>query len=98
MMSSAYPRFKVAACHVASVFLDSAATIDKAITTIAKAARNGALLVAFPESFVPGFPLWAALRAPILNHDYFRRLAREALRVDGLEIRVIGEAARRYCG
>jgi hypothetical protein len=26
--------------------------------------RRGAL-VAFPESFVPGFPIWAALRAPL---------------------------------
>jgi aliphatic nitrilase len=88
--------FKAAACHAAPVFLDSARTIDKAVSLIEEAANNGAALVAFPESFVPGFPIWSALRAPIVNHDFFRALAREALRVDGPEIGRIGAAARRH--
>lgn len=93
-MSMSYPRFKAAACHVSSVFLDSAATVDKAVSVINEAARAGASLVAFPESFVPGFPIWAALRAPIHNHDFFRALAREALRIDGEEIARLRSAAR----
>lgn len=95
-MSTQYPSFKAAACHVAPVFLDSAATIDKTVTLIDEAARAGASLVAFPESFVPGFPVWAALRAPIHNHDFFRALAREALQVAGPEIARIRAAARRH--
>jgi aliphatic nitrilase len=95
-MSVSYPAFKAAACHVAPVFLDSAKTIDKAVALIEEASRAGASLVAFPESFVPGFPIWAALRAPIYNHDYFRALAREALRVDGPEIGRVCAAARRH--
>lgn len=95
-MTAHYPRFKAAACHIASEFLDSARTIDKAVSWIGEAAGNGARLVAFPESFVPGFPIWAALRPPILNHDFFRALAREALRVDGPEIGRIRTAARRH--
>jgi len=81
---------------MAPVFLDSARTIDKALSVIEEAANNGALLVAFPESFVPGFPVWAALRAPIVNHDFFRALAREALRSDGPEICRVRAAARRH--
>lgn len=95
-MAKTYPRFKVAACHVAPVFLDTAATIDKAVSTVAEAARNGASLVVFPESFVPAFPVWAALRAPILNHDYFRRLASEAMHKDGPEMRALAAASRRH--
>lgn len=91
-----YPKFKAAACHVAPVFLDSARTIDKAIGLIEEACRNGASLVAFPEGFVPGFPLWAALRAPILNHDFFMALASQALHADGPEIGRIRAAARRH--
>jgi aliphatic nitrilase len=88
--------FKAAACHAAPVFLDTARTIDKAVSLIGEAAGNGAALVAFPESFVPAFPIWAALRAPILNHDFFRALAREALRADGPEIGRVRAAARRF--
>lgn len=95
-MSTHYPVFKAAACHVAPVFLDSARTVDKAVSLIEEAANNGAALVAFPEGFVPGFPIWAALRAPIVNHDFFRALAREALRADGPEIGRICAAARRH--
>lgn len=95
-MTAHYPRFKAAACHIASAFLDSAKTIDKAVSWIGEAAGQGANLVAFPESFVPGFPVWAALRAPIVNHDFFRALAREALSVDGPEIGRIRTAARRH--
>ncbi len=93
-MSVSYPRFKAAACHVSAVFLDSAATVDKAVSLIREAARAGASLVAFPESFIPGFPVWAALRAPIHNHDFFRALVKEALRIDGEEMDRLRSAAR----
>lgn len=95
-MSTHYPSFKAAACHVAPYFLNSARTIDKVISLIEEAAKNGAALVAFPESFVPGFPIWAALRAPIFNHDFFLALASEALHIDGPEIASVCAAARRH--
>lgn len=95
-MSTHYPAFKAAACHAAPVFLDSARTVDKALSLIEEAANNGASLVAFPESFVPAFPVWAALRAPILNHDFFRALASEALLIEGPEIGRVRAAARRH--
>lgn len=95
-MPMTYPRFKAAACHVAPAFLDSARTIDKTIALIGEAAGRGASLIAFPEGFVPGFPVWAALRAPIQNHDFFKALAREALRTDGPEINRLRAAARRH--
>lgn len=93
-MPLSYPRFKAAACHIASVFLDSAATVEKGISYISEAARNGASLVAFPESFIPGFPVWAALRSPIENHDFFRALATQSVRRDGPEIARLAAAAR----
>ena len=79
MTMSAYPRFKICAAHVAPVFLDAAATVEKACGLIAEASRAGARLIAFPESFVPGFPVWAAVQAPIKSHDFFKRLAANPL-------------------
>ena len=90
-----YPAFKVAAMHVAPVFLDTHATVDKACTLIEEAARNGASLVAFSETFVPAFPIWCAVRAPLYNHRFFRQLAAEAIRVDGPEVARLCGAARK---
>ena len=96
MVQSNYPRSKVAACHAASVFLNSEKSADKACDLIAEAARAGASLVVFPESFIPGFPIWAALQAPILSHDFFKALASQALRLDGPEIAKVRMAARSH--
>src|SRR5438132_11045233 len=95
-MSVSYPRFKAAACHVSAVFLDSAATVDKAVGLIREAARAGASLIAFPESFIPGFPVWAALQAPIMSHDFFRALSAQALRLDSPELTKVRMAAKRH--
>lgn len=96
MAARKLPRFKAAACHAASVFLDSARTVDKACDLIAEAVRNGARLVVFPESFVPGFPVWAALQAPIHSHEFFKMLAAQAVKLDSPEIAKVRMAARRH--
>lgn len=95
-MPTTYPAYRVAAMHVAPVFLDTARTIDKACSLIAEAAANGAKLIAFPEAFVPAFPLWSSVRAPIANHEFFRRLASEAVRVPGPELARVAQAAREH--
>ena len=42
MTMADYPKFKACAAHVAPVFLDAAATVEKACSLIAEAASNGA--------------------------------------------------------
>lgn len=88
------PAFKVAAAHVAPVFLDREATVGKTCSLIREAAQHGAQLVAFPETFLPAFPVWLSLRAPIHNHDLFRALADQTLRVDGPQLARIARTAR----
>src|SRR5581483_3395664 len=51
------PRFKAAAVHAAPVFLDRQATTEKAVAIIREAARAGAELIAFPETYIPAFPV-----------------------------------------
>lgn len=86
---------KVAAAHVAPVLLDKAATTEKAIRCINEAARKGAQLVTFPESFIPGFPVWAGLWAPMDNHDLFETFVDESVFIDGPEITAIAAEAKR---
>ncbi len=76
--------------------MDAAKSAEKACELIAEAARNGASLIAFPESFIPGFPVWTALQAPIMSHDFFRALSAQALLLDSPELTKIRMAAKRH--
>lgn len=86
---------KVAVAHVAPVFMNKAQTVSKAVSLIEEAANNGAQLVTFPESFIPGFPIWLALWAPIDNHDLFKKIVEESIYIDGPEIKIIASAAKK---
>lgn len=87
-------QIKVAAAHVAPVFLDAKATVKKACKIIENAGKDDIDLLVFPESFIPGFPLWAAISAPIQNHDFFVDFARESISVPGPEVMSMCAAAR----
>jgi len=84
----------VAAAHLAPVYLNTQATVKKTCAHILKAADAGAKLIVFPESFIPGFPLWPAISPPIYNHNLFRRFAAQSLHVPGPEILQICATAR----
>lgn len=90
-----YPAFKVAVAHAAPIFLDTQKTTQKACSIIEEAANNGASMIAFPEAFLPGFPVWAALEAPIRTHELFKRLAAAAVQIDGPELEQVRQTARR---
>uniref|UniRef100_UPI0030D9950D nitrilase-related carbon-nitrogen hydrolase n=1 Tax=uncultured Gimesia sp. TaxID=1678688 RepID=UPI0030D9950D len=49
-----YPAFKAALAHVAPVFLNKDATVEKACSLIREAARNGAQIIVFPETDIQG--------------------------------------------
>ena len=76
-------------------FWDAAATVAaEACSLIAEAASNGAKLIAFPESYVPGFPVWASIQAPIKNHGFFKQLADNSIAVPGPEVAQLCKTAR----
>lgn len=84
---------RVAAAHVSSEFFDPAGGVKKAIKYLTEAAEAGVELIVFPESFIPGFPIWNALSSPIKGHENFVKFAASSLRVDGPEIKAIASAA-----
>ena len=49
---------KVAIIQQAPIFLDKEKTIQKVITLIEEAAEYDAILIVFPETFIPGYPDW----------------------------------------
>ncbi|ALK35193.1 carbon-nitrogen hydrolase family protein [Burkholderia plantarii] len=89
------PVVKVAAAHVAPVFLDRAATVAKTVSLIREARSNGAELIVFPESYIPAFPVWASFWAPIDNHQLFEKFVEASIYADGPEIAEIRAQAER---
>ncbi len=89
---------RVAAAQVTPVFLDGDRTIAKAVSVIEEAGRNGAHLVAFPETWVPGYPMWiygaAGWDDPLAKRAY-ARLHANAVEVPSPAIDAVCAAARR---
>lgn len=93
-LDTVHPNVRAASVFAAPVMLDKDATVDKACRLIEEAAGNGAELVVFPESFIPGFPVWTAIRKPVDGHEFFKRFALNSLTINGSEIRRISAVAR----
>jgi nitrilase/aliphatic nitrilase len=96
MVGDVYRRFRAAAVQAAPVFLERDATIARLEQWVAKAKGAGADLVVFGESFIPAFPLWNMLYAPIDQHAFYRRLFDNAIVVPGAHVEQLGEIARRH--
>ena len=88
-MGDEFPTIRVAAVQAAPVFLDREASVAKACRLIAEAGANGAQLAVFPETWLPGYPVWldVAPGAALWNHqpakDAFVRLVANAVEVPG---------------
>jgi aliphatic nitrilase len=63
-MGLVHPKYKVAVVQAAPVWLDLDGTVDKCIALIKDAAANGAKLIGFPETFIPGYPWHIWMGAP----------------------------------
>jgi aliphatic nitrilase len=88
-----FPICRVAAAHVAPIYFDVERTVDKACDVIREAAGKGVQLIAFAESFLPGYPHWGELVPYIKSDELFRAMVERGIRIDGPEIRKICSAA-----
>jgi aliphatic nitrilase len=69
----------VCVVQAAPVWLNRAATIEKACGLIARAGALGAKVIAFPESFIPAFPYGAWHHGLHRNNDFFKQLYEAAV-------------------
>lgn len=90
-----HAKLKVAAVQAAPEFLDLDATIDKAIGLMERAAKDGVKFIAFPETWIPGYPWWIWLAAPALGMQYVQRYFDNSLAVGSAEFQRLADAARR---
>ena len=92
---------RVACVQAEPAILDRARTLDKLATLTAEAAKGGAQLVVFPETFVPAYPssAWAKFLAGWADpraKGAYAMLARESLEVPGPDCDRLGEIAREH--
>ncbi len=76
--------FKAAAVQAAPVFMDLDASVDKAIKLIEEAASQGVKLIAFPETWLPGYPWYIWLDAAAMNMQHVPKYSAESI-VEGSE-------------
>ena len=96
-MAVVHPKYKVAAVQAAPAFLDLDASIDKTIRLIDEAGAAGARLIAFPETWIPGYPWWIWLGAPAwaIMRGFVSRYFDNSLTYDSPEADRLRAAAKR---
>lgn len=81
MTTDMYPSPAIAAIQAAPVYLERDAGLKKVRKLTKEAKKNGADLVVFSEAFIPGFPSWVHMHAPMDQHDLFRRTVENAIEI-----------------
>ena len=82
------------------VFMNLEASLAKGVSLIEEAAKKGAQLVAFGETWLPGYPAWLDYcpDAALWNHqptkEVFARLRQTSVAVPGRETEILSLAAR----
>jgi aliphatic nitrilase len=88
--------FRAAVVQAAPVWLDLDATIDKSIDLIREAANAGARIIAFPETFIPGYPWWLWLGSPAWGMQFVGRYFENSLDLGTPHFQRLRDAAREY--
>ena len=94
-MPDSYPKFKAAVAQLAPSFLNREETVKVACRAIEEAGDNGARLIAFPESFIPGYPYWIWLEPPFSSARYFKDFYKNSVEVPSPATKNLCQSAKR---
>ena len=84
-----------AACVQAShVYIDLDGCIVKAETLITEAAANGANIIAFPETWMPGYPWWVWLGTPAWGMQFIPPYHANSMEIDSPQMQKLSECAK----
>jgi nitrilase len=86
--------FRMAAVQAAPILFDAAASTEKATKIIAEAGRGGADIVAFGETWLPGYPFWVEGGVQDLTWRASAEYIDAAVLVGGPETSALCAAAR----
>lgn len=90
---------RVALIQARPAYYDLDKSVAKALSLIAEAARQGAQLAAFPETFFPGYPAWLDYAVDYARWDHaptkavYARLAANSIAIDSPQMRQLQDAA-----
>ena len=88
---------KIAVVQTPPVFLDRERTIEKAVALVGEVTAAGAELVVFPETFIPGYPIWMWRLRPgadmSLTNELYGRLFDNAVNLEGDDLLPLRNAA-----
>lgn len=87
--------FKVAAVQAAPSFLDLKSGIERAVGFIEEAAKAGAKLVVFPETWLPGYPNHVWLGPVAWSIQFVAPYFENSVEAGSAEDKAIAEAARK---
>lgn len=76
-------KIRVATAQLTPLFLDTEATTEIACQAILEAGRNGAQLVALPETFIPTYPYWTMFLDALSINAFDRRYFEQAVIIPG---------------
>jgi nitrilase len=92
--------YRVAVVQQPPVLLDREASLQRAVASLDEAAGNGALLVAFPETYIPGYPeyIWGLRPGDDfdLSQTLHARLMANAVDLEAGHLRPLQERARHH--
>lgn len=97
MASLSREPFVVAVAQAAPVFLDHDATVDKACSLIAEAGAADARILAFPECFIPTYPLWVWFTQPVETRalrELYAELLENAVEIPSRSVSRLCDTAR----
>jgi nitrilase len=90
------PIVRAAAVQISPVLFSRDGTIEKVLTAIDSAAKQGVQLIVFPETFVPYYPYFSFVQPPVLMGKEHMRLYEEAVEIPSPTTEAVSQAARSH--